>query len=137
MQHGIKRFARVQEQRQMVAVGDVDLRGKGGALRGAVAAEEVEAAFTDGDGRVVVDLRFQCVQVVVAVFVLIERVQAVSGIYAGQGGARHVRPARAGGGSDDDTANARRLRFLHGGSGIGKPVEVAVAVGEGGHGVSG
>ena len=122
----------------MVAAGDVDLRSKGGTLRGAVAAEEIEAAFADGEGRVVVDLRFQRVQVVVAVFVLIERVQTVGGVHAGQGGgARHVRPACAGGRGDDDADNARRLRFLHGGSGIGKPVEVAVAVGEDGHGVSG
>ena len=136
MQHCIKRFACVQHQRQVVATGDVDLRGEGGALRGAVAPQEIEAAFADGDGCVVLDLAFQRVQVVVLVFALVERMQAVAGVNAGQRGATgDVRPMRARGRGNDDAVDASGGGFGSNCRRVGEPVEVAMAVGVGeGHG---
>ena len=106
------------------------MRGKGGALCGAVAVQEVEATFADGNGWLVLDLAFERVQVVVLVFVLVERVQAVAGIDAGQGGAAgDVHPVRARGRGDDDAGDACGLGFGGDDRRVVEPVEVAMAVG--------
>ena len=106
---------------------------------GAVAVLEIEAAFTNGHARLRPDLVFQRVQVVVLVLVLVERVQAVAGVNAGQGGATgDVRPMRARGRGDDDAGDACGLGFGGDGCRVVEPVKVAMAVGVAeGHGFSG